>query len=76
MMNGKPLSYYTNRIAIVFIILFFMLSCILVFIKQDHRSLIISLLITLSGTVGLLIVTIASPNKQIDWIDQLLNKKE
>ncbi len=75
MMHKYPLSYYTNRISILFVCVFFVMSCVLAFTKQDHRAIIISLLIAVGGTVGLLIVTIASPNKQIQWIEQILTQK-
>ncbi|MGL5956148.1 MAG: hypothetical protein ACRC0X_06030 [Brevinema sp.] len=70
----KPLSYYTNRISILFICIFFILSCILVFSQTEHRSLIISLFLATSGAVCLFIITIASPNHQIDWISKLLDR--
>ncbi len=75
MLHKYPLSYYTNRISILFVCVFFVMSCVLAFTKQDHRAIIISLLIAVGGTVGLLIVTIASPNKQIQWIEQILTQK-
>lgn len=74
-MNKRPLSFYTNRLSIVFICMFFIISCVLAFTKQDHRAIIISLLIAVGGAVGLFIITIASPNKQIQWIESIINKK-
>ncbi|MGL4677693.1 MAG: hypothetical protein ACRCWI_08555 [Brevinema sp.] len=71
----KPLSYYTNRISIFFICIFFVLSCVLVFFQREHRALIISLFLATSGAVCLFIITIASPNHQIDWISKLLDRR-
>ncbi len=75
MLHKRPLSYYTNRLSIVFICMYFVMSCVLVFMKHDHRAIVISLLIAVAGTEGLFIVTIASPNKQIQWIESILNQK-
>ncbi len=74
--NNLPLSWWTNRLAILFIIVFYIISCIVVFRYEEHRVIIISLLIALSGAIGLLIVTIASPNHQIEWINKFLDRKD
>jgi len=76
MNNEKPLSYLTNRISIIFIVIFFITTNIIIYFRVDHREIIISLLIALSGSIALLVVTIASPNKQIDWLEKILNKNK
>ena len=72
----KPLSYFTNRISIGMICIFYAISCVVVFKYEQHREIITSLLIALSGAVGLLVITIASPNKQIKWVDKIINRKK
>ncbi len=72
----KPLSYFTNRLSIGMIFIFFLISYRVVFIYDDHRERIISLAIALSTSIISLIVTIASPNKKVEWLSKILNRKK
>ena len=72
----KPLSYFTNRLSIGMIFIFFPISYRVVFIYDDHRERIISLAIALSTSIISLIVTIASPNRKVEWLSKILNRKK
>ena len=72
----KPLSYFTNRLSIGMIIAFFIISYFIVFKYTDHRERILSLAIALSTSIISLIVTIASPNKKVEWLSKLLNRRK
>ena len=74
--KDTPLSYFTNRLSIGMIFIFFLISYRVVFIYDDHRERIISLAIALSTSIISLIVTIASPNKKVEWLSKILNRKK
>ena len=72
--NTLPLSWWTNRLSIAMVCMFFVNSYHIVFNYTDHREMIISSSIILSTCIGLFIVIIASPNKKVELLSIIFNR--